>query len=107
MPEGAASGRSLGPAVALAASCAATLAVLALLQGVVSLDALLPAVIVTFFLTACVAALLAWIDRAGSTSRGLTYWDVSGLLTLAGILLAAAVEPDQLLRLAEADPRTR
>jgi hypothetical protein len=86
----------------LAASGLAAVLALFLLQRIVSADALLPVLVITFFLMACVAALFAWHDRG--RRRRLTYWDVSGLLTLIGILLASAVEPDQLVRLVEAGP---
>jgi hypothetical protein len=94
---------SLGPQVALVASFLFTVALLIVLPRQLSPVAVLPVLTVALFLMACGAALLALIDRA--RKRRLTYWDVTGLLTFAGICLAAAVEPEQLVSLVETGPR--
>ena len=38
-------------------------------------------------------------------STRLTYWDVSGLLTFAGICIATFIEPEGLVRLVSTDNR--
>jgi peptidoglycan/LPS O-acetylase OafA/YrhL len=69
--------------------------------GTLPADALLPAIGVLFFVLAAAVA-LTW-PRAASDAMPLTYWDVAGLLTLVGIFAVAAVEPDQMVRLLEAN----
>jgi uncharacterized membrane protein YoaK (UPF0700 family) len=93
---------SHGPLAILALSGLAVVAMLVVLPRLVSSDAILPVITLTLFVLACVAAKFARNQK----SRGLTYWDVAGLLTLAGIFVAAAVEPEQLQRLIESDTRT-
>jgi hypothetical protein len=92
-------GMKFGPPFALAVACLAGLAALGLLQARLHPDAVLPTITMLFYLMACGAVLLAWLDGSSSNSSRLTYWDVSGLLTLIGICVAAAVEPEQLVRL--------
>jgi hypothetical protein len=99
-------GRSaIGPQVALAAACLAAVAAFALLQPTLHADAVLPTMTFLFYLMACIAVLLAWLDGGSSNSSRLTYWDVSGLLTLIGICIAAAVEPEAMGRLVAAGNR--
>jgi hypothetical protein len=95
-----AAGRFLlsGPHLALQASLLTALAAAVLLPGVLSPDAVLPAITTALFLMAGLVAGLAWL-RGGGRPHGLTYWDASGLLTVVGICIAAAVEPEQLVRL--------
>ena len=96
---------AIGPQAALAAACLAAVAAFALLQPTLHADVVLPTITFLFFLMACIAALLAWLDGGNSRSPRLTYWDVSGLLTFIGICIAAAVEPEELVRLVAAGNR--
>ena len=99
-------GRSaIGPQVTLALAGLAAVAAALLMRPILPPDALLPAVATVFFLLAGITVLPAWLDGGHARSSLLTYWDVSGLLTVAGICLAAAVEPEQLVRLIAADSR--
>jgi hypothetical protein len=66
-------------------------------QPSLSRDALLPATSTLLFVFAAVVALIAW--RSPVPARQFTYWDAAGLLTLIGICAAAAVEPEQMVRL--------
>lgn len=50
-----------------------------------------------FFGLAAVVAVAAW--RKPRKGRRLTYWDVAGALTLIGILIAATIEPEQVVQL--------
>ena len=87
-----------GPHMALQVSLLAALTAAVLLPGVLSPGAVLPAITLGLFLLAGLVAGLAWL-RGGGRPYGLTYWDASGLLTVVGICVAAAVEPEQLVRL--------
>lgn len=68
--------------------------------------AVVPAALVTplistlFFVCAALVALVAWLLKQPSEQSALTYWDVAGALTLCGIVTAALIDPDQLVRLA-------
>ena len=50
-------------------------------------------------------ALVAW-RRPRRRGPRLTYWDVAGALTLIGICVAAAIEPEQMVRLVAGTDRT-
>jgi hypothetical protein len=88
---------STGPAIAVTAALAGTLAFAAAVQPSLSRDALLPAASTLLFVFAAVVALIAW--RSPVPARQFTYWDAAGLLTLIGVCAAAAVEPEQMVRL--------
>ena len=91
-----------GPALAFAAAvligfCAWVAATVAIPR-----DAVLPAIGVLFFVLAALAALGAWGLGQTHNHRTLSYWDVAGALTLLGICAGILTEPDQLVRLIEA-----
>jgi hypothetical protein len=98
---------ALGPQAVLAGAMLAALGVLTLSPSLLSNDAVLPAVVMLFFVAACVAALAAGLSArdAHHDQRPLTYWDVAGALTLIGIGIGAAVEPEQMVRLVESAHR--
>ena len=89
----------IGPRLALAATLLGMIAAFVLAQSSLPIDAVLPAMVLLLFLVAGIAAVMAWSDASRLPPGHLTYRDVSGVLTFVGILLAAAVEPDQLVRL--------
>ena len=62
-------------------------------------EMLLPAVATLFFALAAVVAAIAW-NRV--TTQSVNYRDVTGLLVLLGIGVAAAIEPDQMVQLLQA-----
>jgi len=90
---------SYGPPAVLAAAVALGGAAWVYGLGALPVDALLP-VICALFLIVAAAIAITW-PRTGPHAAGLTYRDVAGLLMLIGILAAAAVEPDQMVRLVE------
>ena len=94
-----------GPEIVLAAACLVAIAGFKLLQPILPEAAMLPLVVTIFFVMAAAASLLAWFRDVPSRPRRLSYWDVSGLLTLIGICLAAAIEPEGLVQLVTADDR--
>lgn len=96
---------AVGPEIALAAACVAAIAGFKLLQPMLPEPAMLPLVVTIFLVMAAAAALWAWFRSVPSRTRQLNYWDVSGLLTLIGICLAAVIEPEALVQLVAADDR--
>jgi hypothetical protein len=88
----------IGPQAALTTSGLVAILVFALLRPVMSTDVLIPFIATLFFLMACVALHFALREVSVRSAR-LTYWDVSGLLTFAGICVAALIEPESLVRL--------
>jgi uncharacterized membrane protein YfcA len=93
-----------GPATALTGALAGALIFAAVFQSSLSPGALLSASSMLLFTFAAVIALIAW--RRPVRGRQFTYWDAAGLLTLIGVCVGAAVEPEQMVRLvAGAEPR--
>jgi len=79
-----------------ASALAVTLALAVWLAHSLPADALSPAISAALFAIAAVVALVGWrlpVDRRFS------YRDVAGLLILIGIYIAAAVDPEQMVRL--------
>jgi hypothetical protein len=96
----------MGPRAALVTAGLAAVLAFALLRPVMSTDVLIPFIATLFFFMACVAFHFALRDESVARTARLTYWDVSGLLTFAGICAAALIEPDSLVRLVAAGDRT-
>jgi len=88
---------AVGPPFVLAGALTAVIAVTALLHRTVPVDALVPGMTTLFLMLAAGVAMVAWYRPM--RGRELSYWDVAGLLTLIGITVSAAVEPDQMVRL--------
>jgi hypothetical protein len=65
-----------------------------------STDALLPAISALLFTVGGLIAAVAW-SRPSSDAGVPNYRDVAGTLVLLGICVAAAIEPDQMVRLVE------
>ena len=89
-----------GPHIVLAGALAtvvAAAAVLTPLDPSLAKDLLLPAASMLLFVLAAAVAVVAW--RRPARGPRLTYWDVAGALTLIGLCVAAAVEPEQMVRL--------
>ena len=96
----------IGPRTGLATAGLVAVLVFALLRPVMSNDVLIPFIATLLFLMACVALHFALRDEANARATRLTYWDVSGLLTFAGICAAALIEPESVVRLVAAGDRT-
>jgi hypothetical protein len=96
-----------GPAIALGAACLATLAVTAAATRMLSPGALLPAIASALFCLSALVAVIAWQRGSGQQRLLPSYWDVAGLLTFAGICVAALIEPDQMAQLIETSNRPR
>jgi hypothetical protein len=92
---------AFGPPAVLAGGLAVGAAAWLYGLGTLPADAMLPA-IGGLFLVLAVAVALTW-PRSPANARPLTYWDVAGLLMLIGICAVAAVEPEQVVRLVEAN----
>jgi hypothetical protein len=92
---------TFGPSAVLAGGLAMGAAAWLYGLGTLPAEAMLPA-IGGLFLVLAVAVALTW-PRAASDAMPLTYWDVAGLLTLVGIFAVAAVEPEHVVRLVEAN----
>jgi hypothetical protein len=76
-------------------------------QATLSADLVMPLVATVFFALAAVLGPLAWLCR-GMNPLNVTYTDVVGALTLIGVFAAAAIEPEQMVRLIESgavDPK--
>jgi hypothetical protein len=66
----------------------------------VSPDALLPVVCIALFVSAAILAALGWRQRKAKPAF-ITYWDVSGALTLIGCAAAVMSEPESVMQLFE------
>jgi len=85
-----------GPQIVFAGALAAV-ALAAVLAQSLSKDHVLPTVSTLLFVFAAAVALVGW--RRPMREARLSYWDVAGVLTFIGICVAAAIEPDQMVRL--------
>jgi hypothetical protein len=90
-----------GPHIIFAGALTAAVATAAVLAQSLSKDHVLPAVSTLLFVLAAAVALIGW--RRPTRGPRLSYWDVAGVLTFIGICVAAAVEPDQMVRLVGTD----
>jgi hypothetical protein len=90
-----------GPLTVFSGSIAITAAIWLYWLGFLPTEAMLPA-ICGLFVVLAIAIALTW-PRARSGAAGFTYWDAAGILMLIGILAAAAVEPDHMVRLVAGD----
>jgi hypothetical protein len=86
-----------GPHIVFVGALAAAVATAAVLTQSLTEDHVLPTVSTLLFVLAAVVALIAW--QRPTRGPRLSYWDVAGVLTLIGICVAAAIEPDQMVRL--------
>ncbi|NWG26803.1 MAG: hypothetical protein HXY30_20685 [Pseudorhodoplanes sp.] len=94
-----------GPSAAFLAAVAATFAGMGLLGLYWPAPLLLPAASLAMLAAASAVAAVALLRPA--PGPGLTYWDVSGALTLAGICAALLSEPEQVIPLIENASRPR
>jgi hypothetical protein len=90
---------SWGPPAILAGAIAAAGAMGFYVSRYHAPEMLLPTIATLFFALAAVIAVIAW-NRA--TTQSVSYRDVTGLLVLLGIGVAAAIEPDQMVQLLQA-----
>jgi uncharacterized membrane protein len=93
------------PAIVFVLALLACLAASAFAISTQSRDVVMPLVSTLFFILAGLIALLAWTYHRASSQNQVTYWDVAGALVLIGICVSATIEPDQLVRLLERNPR--
>jgi hypothetical protein len=94
---------SIGPPVTFAAAVLAAGAILALASATLPGDSVLPLTSLLLFVVAGAVALVAWSrGRPSRQAAHVTYWDVAGALAFIGICAAALVDPDQMVRLIEA-----
>ena len=93
-----------GPQLVLAGALAAVLTAGAMFRHTMTDDAVLPAFSLAFFILAAAVAMIAW--RRPAPARRFSYWDAAGVLTAIGIVIAAAVEPEQMVRLVAGADRT-
>ncbi len=82
----------------LAAGASAILAAYAARE--ISPDALYPVVAAALFVAAAILAALGWRQRKAKPAF-VTYWDVSGALTLIGCAAAMMTEPESVMQLFE------
>jgi uncharacterized membrane protein len=95
----------VGPQTALATAVLVAVAGFVILRPVMPNDTLIPFLATLCFFMACLALHFALREDANGQSTRLTYWDVSGLLTFAGICIATFIEPEGLVRLVSTDNR--
>jgi hypothetical protein len=95
---------AVGPQLVLTGALAAVLAVGAVFRHTMSDDALLPGLSFAFFILAAAVAMIAW--QRPLPARQFSYRDAAGVLTVIGIVIAAAVEPEQMVRLVAGTSRS-
>jgi hypothetical protein len=92
---------ALGPEVTFAASLVAALAAMAVSVATPPNDLVLPVVSTFCFVLAGLVALGAAIRWRMPDRDPPAYWDVAGILTFIGICIAAPIDPEQMVRLAQ------
>ena len=93
-----------GPQIAFFAAVLTAFGALALSAATLPQDLVMPAVSTLFFILAALVGVVAWA-HGRMAPDALTYWDVTGALTLIGICVAATVDPEQMVRLIEGTHR--
>ena len=93
-------GAALGPRAVFAGAVVAGFAAWGFFHATLAPDLVMPLVATVFFVLAAVLVPLAWFRR-GMNPLNVTYADVAGALTLIGVFAAAAIEPEQMVRLIE------
>ena len=73
-------------------------AVAVISKAVLPSDLVMPLVATTYLVLAAVLGIVAWWCHGMDPNR-VTYTDVAGALTLIGVFAAAAIEPEQMIRL--------
>lgn len=99
----AAASPATGPHLVVVGAVAAVVTVAAIFHQTMADDVLLPAVTGLLFVLAALAALVAW--QRPLPPRQFSYWDASGFLIFVGICFAAAIEPEQLVRIVAGSDR--
>jgi len=93
----------MGPRAGFLAALLAALGAAATARAMLSPDHLMPVVASVFLVfAAAFGALACWRGRMDES--GLTYRDVAGALTLIGICAAAAIDSEQMIRIAQLQP---
>ncbi len=93
-------GSVAGPQLAFAGAVLLGFAVCGASKAMLPSDLVMPLVASAFLVIAAALGLVAWRHR-GMDPRQVTYTDVVGALTLIGVFAAAAIEPEQMVRLVE------
>jgi hypothetical protein len=93
-------GAPLGPRAVFVGAVVVGFGAWGVFQATLSPDLVMPLVATVFFVLAAVLGPLAWLRR-GMSPLNVTYTDVVGALTLIGVFAAAAIEPEQMVRLIE------
>jgi hypothetical protein len=91
---------AVGPRAVFAGAVVAGFAAWGFFQATLAPDLVMPLVATVFFVLAAVLGPLAWLRRS-MNPLNVTYTDVVGALTLIGVFAAAAIEPEQMVRLIE------
>jgi hypothetical protein len=90
----------VGPELAFAGAILAGVAAWGASKQTLHLDLVMPTIATLILLLAAVLAVAGWRYRGMDPDR-VTYADVAGALTLIGLCVAAAIDPDQMLRIVE------
>lgn len=93
-------GAPWGPRAVFVGTVVVGFAAWGIIQATATPDLVMPLVATLFFVLAVVVGPLAWLRR-GMSPLDVTYTDVVGALTLVGVFAAAAIEPEQMVRLIE------
>jgi hypothetical protein len=94
---------AMGPRAGFLAALFAALGAAAISHATLTADHVMPVVATVFLMFAATFGALAWW-RGRMDERGLTYRDVAGALTLIGICAAAAIDSEQMIRIAQLQP---
>jgi cobalamin synthase len=90
-----------GPHAVIAGVLILALTVMAVSAWTLPAPLVLPVLSVLLIAAACLTALLAWVRPHNRWDERVTYWDITGALTLVGICAALLSEPDQVMPLLE------
>lgn len=93
----------IGPQLGFAAATFAGFAAWSGLIVTVSNEMIMPTLATMFLAFAAGFAAIAWRRRGGEDPTRVTYADVAGALTLIGLFAASTIDPDQLVRIIQAE----
>ncbi len=93
----------MGPWAGFLAALFAALGAAVIARTTLTADHVMPLVATVFLMFAAMFGALAWW-RGRVDEGGLSYRDVAGALTLIGICAAAAIDSEQMIRIAQLHP---
>lgn len=90
-----------GPAATLTTLIVAFTVLVLLVVRMAGSELTMMALSLMFFVSALLAAIIAWFARSRHNSRGLSLWDVAGAFAIIGISASVLADPEHAVELFE------